>query len=63
MVIDRAASRITGLAGHCYRHAELPASKLVVWEPAHAGGEQGVDLWRPSSMFLNRTREWQRPGS
>ena len=21
-------------AGHCYRHPELPASKLVLWEPS-----------------------------
>ena len=32
---DRIASRRMKLAGHCHRHHELPASKLVLWEPKH----------------------------
>ena len=32
---DRVASRKMKLAGHCHRHQELPASKLVLWEPTH----------------------------
>ena len=37
--IPRVSEKITGrrmrLAGHCQRHRELPASKLVLWEPLH----------------------------
>ena len=34
-ISDRVAARRMKLAGHCYRHQELPASKLVLWEPKH----------------------------
>lgn len=30
--------RIMVLAGHCYRHAKLPASKLALWEPTQSQG-------------------------
>ena len=32
---DRIEARRMKLAGHCHRHQELPASKLVLWEPKH----------------------------
>ena len=30
---DKVAARRMKLAGHCHRHRELPASRLVLWEP------------------------------
>ena len=30
---DRVAARKMKLAGHCHLHRELPASRLVLWEP------------------------------
>ena len=29
------------LAGHCYRHPELAAQKLVLWEPTHGTKRRG----------------------
>ena len=34
-VSEKIAVRRMRLAGHCHRHRELPASKLVLWEPTH----------------------------
>ena len=34
---DRIAWRRLGIAGHCYRHRELPASQLVLWEVRDGG--------------------------
>ena len=36
------------LAGHCHRHPELPASKVIVWEPKHGRRDHG----RPSKTLL-----------
>ena len=46
---DRIAWRRLGIAGHCYRHRELPASQLVLWEPTHGRRKPG----RPATTFLN----------
>ena len=46
---DRIAWRRLGIAGHCHRHRELPASQLVLWEPTHARRKPG----RPPTTFLN----------
>ena len=34
-VSSKVASRRLKLAGHCIRHPEEEASKLVLWEPSH----------------------------
>ena len=34
-VTDTIRSRRLKLAGHCYRHQELLAGQVVLWEPAH----------------------------
>lgn len=34
-VRQRIEFRRRGFAGHCHRHFELPASKLVLWRPAY----------------------------
>lgn len=36
---DKIAARRLQLAGHCHRHPELPAQKLILWEPTH--GQKG----------------------
>ena len=33
LLSDRVAARMMKLARHCHRHREIPASKLVLWEP------------------------------
>ena len=37
------------LAGHCQRHQELPASKLVLWEPTHGHRSRG----RPTLTYVD----------
>ena len=41
---DKIRTRRMRLAGHCYRHVELSAQRLVLWEPTHGtkrrGGQQ-----------------------
>ena len=45
-------------AGHCYRHPELPASKLVLWEPKQGQAQRGrghltyIDLLRRDTGFV-----------
>ena len=38
-----------GLAGHCFRHKELLAGELVLWEPTHGRRGRG----RPSATFID----------
>ena len=38
---SKIASRRMRLAGHCHRHQELPASKLVLWNPGRGHRSQG----------------------
>ncbi|KAJ8351951.1 hypothetical protein SKAU_G00234270 [Synaphobranchus kaupii] len=38
---EKVAVRRMRLAGHCQRHLELPASKLVLWEPTHGQRSRG----------------------
>ena len=37
------------LAGHCHRHKELPASRLVLWEPTHGHRSRG----RPTPTYVD----------
>ena len=48
-VSDKIASRRLQLAGHCYRHPELCASQVLLWEPNH--GQRGRG--RPRTTFLD----------
>ena len=41
--------RRLGLAGHCYRHQDLPASKLLLWQPTHGKLGRG----RPKTTFVD----------
>ena len=58
-ISDRVAARRMKLAGHCYRHQELPASKLVLWEPKHGRRLPGghtltyVDVLRKDAGVTN----------
>ena len=40
-VADKIAARRMPLAGHCYRHPELAASGLILWEPTHGHRSRG----------------------
>ena len=40
-VSNKVAAKRMGLAGHCYRHPELAASRLVLWEPTHGRTQRG----------------------
>ena len=48
-VSDKIAARRMRLAGHCQRHQELPASKLVLWEPTHGHRSRG----RPTLTYVD----------
>ena len=48
-VSDKIAVRRMRLAGHCQRHQELPASKLVLWEPTHGHRSRG----RPALTYVD----------
>ena len=48
-VTDRVAWRRMGLVGHCYRHKDILASHLVLWEPIHGYRRPG----RPASTLLD----------
>ena len=47
---DRVASRRMQFAGHCHRHPELPAGRLVLWEPSRARGHQSRG--HPTKTFV-----------
>ena len=40
LVSSKIASRRMQLAGHCYRHPELCASHLILWQPTHGRKDQ-----------------------
>ena len=40
-ISQKIAYRRMGMAGHCCRHPELPASRLVLWEPNSWGEAEG----------------------
>ena len=46
---EKIASRRLQLAGHCHRHPELCAHKLILWEPTHGHRGRG----RPKTTFLD----------
>ena len=48
-VSEKVAARRMRLAGHCQRHQELPASKLVLWEPTHGHRSRG----RPTLTYVD----------
>ena len=48
-VTDKIASKRTTLAGHCTRHSELPASKVILWEPTHGHRRRG----RPRGTYMD----------
>ena len=37
------------LAGHCYRHEELSANKVILWDPVHGHQNRG----RPTKTYLD----------
>ena len=47
---DKVASRRMQFAGHCHRHPELPAGRLVLWEPSPARGHRSRG--HPTASFV-----------
>ena len=48
-VSQKIAARRMKLAGHCQRHQELPAGRLVLWEPTHRHRWRG----RPTLTYVD----------
>ena len=48
-VSNKIASRRLQLAGHCFRHPELSAQPLVLWEPSHGNRGRG----RPKATYID----------
>lgn len=48
-ISDKIASRRLQLAGHCQRHPELAAHRLILWEPTHGHRDRG----RPDTTFIH----------
>ena len=46
-VTDKVRSRRLQFAGHCYRHPELPANEVLLWQPIHGKRNRG----RPAATF------------
>ena len=46
-VSEKVRSRRHRLAGHCYRHPELPAHQVLLWQPTHGRRSRG----RPAASF------------
>ena len=46
---NKTASRRLQLAGHCFRHPELSAQPLVLWEPSHGHRGRG----KPRATFID----------
>ena len=49
---NKIAARRLRLAGHCFRHPELSAQKLVLWEPTHGHRGRG----RPKTNYVDTLR-------
>ena len=49
---DKIAARRLRLAGHCQRHPELGAHRLILWEPTH--GQRGRG--RPRTTFVDQLK-------
>ena len=53
VLTDKIAARRLQLAGHCYRHPELCAQKVLLWEPTH--GERGRG--RPRTTYVDSLKK------
>ena len=47
--------RRLGLAGHSYRDAESPVSKLILWEPVHGRAGRAKPAKRYTQQLLEDT--------
>ena len=52
-ISDTIATRRLQLAGHCFRHPELSAQILVLWEPSHGRRGRG----RPKATYVDTLRK------
>ena len=51
-VSDKIAARRLRLAGHCQRHPELGAHRLILWEPSQGQRSRG----RPKSTYIDQLK-------
>ena len=51
-VSSKVAAKRMKLAGHCYRHPELAANKVILWEPTHGRTQHG----RPKMTYVQVLR-------
>ena len=51
-VSDKIAARRLRLVGHCQRHPELRAHRLILWEPTHGQRSRG----RPRSTYKDQLK-------
>ena len=73
---DRVAARRMKLTGHCQRNRELPASRLVLWEPndgpRHPGRktltcmdvlkkDAGVSISQELAGCMEERKDWKLP--
>jgi hypothetical protein len=49
---DKIAARRLRLAGHCQRHPELGAHRLILWEPTHGQRSRG----RPRTTYVDQLK-------
>ena len=47
-VTDKITSRRLQFAGHCFRHPELPANEVLLWQPKHGKQNRG----RPAATYV-----------
>ena len=47
-VTDKITSRRLQFAGHCFRHPELPANEVLLWQPKHGKRNRG----RPAATYV-----------
>ena len=40
-VLAKLITRKLSLAGHCYRHSELPVNGVIIWKPEHGRRDPG----------------------
>ena len=53
IVSDKIKERRLKLAGHCVRHTEEMASKLILWEPVHGRSRRG----RPPISYIDTLKK------
>lgn len=61
---DKIAAQQLALAGHCYWHPELPANKVILWEPSHSMAnslmeDAGAEITSELAMLMEERAAWR----